>query len=212
MKSRCGRPPNRPEQPGVVRKIIVAVENTRTVAVIGGGYTGLVAAYRLAQNGARVTLFERGAALGGLAGDFKLQGAHIEKTYHHIFRTDVHILNLVDELGLADKLMWCDSSLGIFCDGKTYPFMSPLDLLRFKPCHLFNRLRLGMVAFYLQKRKNWSGLASQSACNWMRRACGVQAMRVIWEPLLRGKFDRYYDSVSMAWLWARIHVRANSRD
>ena len=36
-------------------------------------------------------------------------------------------------------------------------------------------------------------------------------MRTIWTPLLKGKFDRYWDSVSMAWLWARIHTRANSR-
>jgi protoporphyrinogen oxidase len=187
------------------------VENPKTVAVIGGGFTGLVAAYRLARTGVNVTLFERGPSLGGLAGDFELQGTHIEKTYHHIFRTDRDILDLVDELGLASKLIWCNSSLGIFRDGKIYPFMSPLDVLRFKPCNFFNRLRLGAVVFYLQKRKNWRGLASQSAFNWMRRACGEQAMRVIWEPLLRGKFDRYFDSVSMAWLWARIHIRANSR-
>ena len=182
------------------------------MAVIGGGFTGLVAAYRLARLGANITVFERNASLGGLAADFMLQGAHLEKTYHHIFRTDRDILNLVDELGVADRLIWCNSSLGIFRDGKIYPFMSPLDLLRFKPCNFFNRLRLGAVAFYLQKRKNWRGLASQSAFNWMRRACGEQATRVIWEPLLRGKFDRYFDSVSMAWLWARIHIRANSRD
>jgi protoporphyrinogen oxidase len=189
----------------------VPAENPKTVAVIGGGFTGLVAAYRLARAGVNVTLFERSQSLGGLAGDFDLQGTHIEKTYHHIFRTDRDILDLADELGLAGKLIWCDSSLGIFRDGKIYPFMSPLDVLRFKPCNFFNRLRLGAVVFYLQKRKNWRGLASQSAFSWMRRACGEQAMRVIWEPLLRGKFDRYFDSVSMAWLWARIHIRANSR-
>jgi protoporphyrinogen oxidase len=36
-------------------------------------------------------------------------------------------------------------------------------------------------------------------------------MESVWTPLLKGKFDRYYDAVSMAWLWARIHIRANSR-
>jgi protoporphyrinogen oxidase len=36
-------------------------------------------------------------------------------------------------------------------------------------------------------------------------------MRAIWTPLLKGKFGRYFDTVSMAWLWARIHIRANSR-
>ena len=45
----------------------------------------------------------------------------------------------------------------------------------------------------------------------MTRACGHSAMETIWTPLLRGKFDRHFDKVSMAWLWARIHIRANSR-
>jgi protoporphyrinogen oxidase len=45
----------------------------------------------------------------------------------------------------------------------------------------------------------------------MAKACGRSAMESIWTPLLKGKFDRYYETVSMAWLWARIHTRANSR-
>jgi len=187
-------------------------EPSKTVAVIGGGFTGLVAAYRLARAGTSVSLFERGNSLGGLAGDFELQGTHIEKTYHHIFRTDHDILDLVNEVGLAGELLWCDSSLGIFRNGKTWPFMSPRDVLCFKPCNLFNRLRTGAVVFYLQKKKNWRGFAAQSAFHWMQRACGEQAMRVIWEPLLRGKFDRYHKSISMAWLWARIYIRGHSRD
>ena len=35
---------------------------------------------------------------------------------------------------------------------------------------------------------------------------------VIWEPLLKGKFDRYYDKVTMAWLWGRVKQRVESRD
>jgi protoporphyrinogen oxidase len=45
----------------------------------------------------------------------------------------------------------------------------------------------------------------------MTRACGASAMETIWTPLLKGKFNRHCKNVSMAWLWARIHTRANSR-
>jgi protoporphyrinogen oxidase len=186
---------------------------TTSTVIIGGGFTGLTAAYRLAQAGwSRITLIERNSSLGGLAGDFALQGTHIEKTYHHLFRTDRAILDLVNELGLRDRLMWLQSSLGIFYQGRVYPFMSPRDVLAFAPCSLFNRLRLGLVALYLQKRKDWRPLCQHTAHKWMAGACGKQATQVVWEPLLRGKFHRYFDSVSMAWLWARIHTRANSRD
>src|SRR5206468_10227113 len=95
--------------------------------------------------------------------------------------------------------------------GRSYPFMSPLDLLRFKPCSLVGRVRMGVVALYLKNKKNWLRFTRQCAHDWMTKACGRSAMETVWTPLLKGKFDRYYDSVSMAWFWGRINVRANSR-
>lgn len=182
------------------------------ILLVGGGFTGLTAAYELSKDPAfSVQLVESGDQLGGLAGGFPLLGTSLEKTYHHLFLTDTAIRNLVDEIGLTDQLLWCDSSMGLYLGGRTYPFMSPLDLLRFKPCGLASRLRLGLVALYLKHKGDWHRFASQNAHAWMTRACGRQVMNTIWTPLLKGKFDRYYDSVSMAWLWARIHTRANSR-
>jgi protoporphyrinogen oxidase len=184
----------------------------KKVLVIGGGFTGLTAALRLsADPNFSVTLVEKSGQLGGLAGGFPLGGTSLEKTYHHLFLTDTSILNLVKELGLADKLVWCDSSVGIFRDGKIHAFKTPLDLLKFSPCSFLGRLRTGLTALYLQRQKNWRGFTHQTAHAWMTRACGRSAMASIWTPLLKGKFNRHFDKVSMAWLWARIHTRANSR-
>jgi protoporphyrinogen oxidase len=41
----------------------------------------------------------------------------------------------------------------------------------------------------------------------MRRIAGGEAHRVVWRPLLEGKFGERYGEVSMAWLWARLHDR-----
>jgi protoporphyrinogen oxidase len=184
----------------------------KKILVIGGGFTGLTAALRLsADKNNSVTLVEASARLGGLAAGFPLGGTSLEQTYHHIFLTDTAILNLVQELGVADKLMWCDSSVAIFRDGKIHSFKTPLDLLRFAPCSFLGRLRTGFTALYLQRTKNWRGFIRQTAQAWMTRACGRSAMETIWTPLLKGKFGRHYDTVSMAWFWTRIHTRANSR-
>jgi protoporphyrinogen oxidase len=43
------------------------------------------------------------------------------------------------------------------------------------------------------------------------RTNGKKATDLIWKPLLRGKFDVYWDKVTMAWLWTRIKVRQTSR-
>lgn len=188
------------------------MNNPRRVVVIGGGFTGLTAALELAkQENFHVTLVEKSSNLGGLAAGFAIQGTSIEKTYHHLFHSDCDILSLIKELDLSDKLLWCDSSLAILYNGKIHPFMSAGDLLRFEPCDLLSRIRVGLVVLYLQRKKNWRPLVSQTARDWMTKRCGASAMSAIWTPLLKGKFGRYFESVSMAWLWARIHIRANSR-
>ena len=184
----------------------------RSLLIVGGGFTGLTAALRLSTDrNFSVTLVESSDHLGGLAAGFSLCGTSLEKTYHHLFLSDAAILDLVKELGLQEKLMWCESSVGIFRAGKIHPFKTPLDLLRFAPCSFLGRLRTGFAALYLKHRKNWRGFTRRTAHAWMTRACGHSAMETIWTPLLRGKFDRHFDKVSMAWLWARIHIRANSR-
>jgi protoporphyrinogen oxidase len=182
------------------------------ILIVGGGFTGLTAALRLSANkNFSVTLVEGSNELGGLAGGFQIQGSSLEKTYHHLFLTDTSILDLVKELGLSEKLIWCDSSVGIFRDQKIHPFKTPGDLLKFSPCNFLGRLRTGFAALYLKHQKNWRGFTRVTAHDWMTRACGASAMASIWTPLLKGKFDRHYDKVAMAWFWARIHIRANSR-
>src|SRR5262249_20379875 len=34
--------------------------------------------------------------------------------------------------------------------------------------------------------------------------------RVVWEPLLRGKFGPHAESIGMPWMWARLHCRTTS--
>ncbi|MEI6237762.1 MAG: FAD-dependent oxidoreductase, partial [Candidatus Saccharibacteria bacterium] len=80
-----------------------------------------------------------------------------------------------------------------------------------KPLKFHNRIRAGLTVLYLQKQKNYKKLESTSAVDWLNKYAGKQVYEIIWEPLLRGKFDTDYKDVSMAWLWARVSTRANSR-
>lgn len=180
--------------------------------IIGGGYTGLVAAYELARAGHKVTVLEKGTVLGGLASDFKVEGASLERAYHHLFKTDTSIRSMARELGIEDKLIWHDSSVALYYDGTLYPFKGAVDLIKFKPLSFVNRVRAGLVVLYLQRTNKWERFEKISAYNWMLKYAGKQVTRVIWEPLLKGKFDTYFDKVSMAWLWARVHIRAQSRE
>lgn len=182
----------------------------KNIAIIGGGITGLVAGFRLLQKGNNVTIFEKSDSLGGLLGGFNIEGTNLEKAYHHIFKTDKEIINLIEELGLIDKLKWYESKTALYYGGTIYPFAGAIDLLRFKPLNLVDKLRLGLVKIYLEKENNWQKFEDVLAYEWMKKWCGDNAYKVVWEPLLKGKFSDRYKDISMAWMWARIHTRANS--
>jgi len=101
--------------------------------------------------------------------------------------------------------------MGFTYNGKLYPFGTPQQLLKFTPLPFWERIWFGLQALYLGKVNNWEKYESITAAGWMRKYSGPAIWKVIWEPLLKGKFGRYYDQVAMAWLWARIHTRASSR-
>ncbi|MCL0044336.1 amine oxidase, partial [Dehalococcoidia bacterium] len=95
---------------------------------------------------------------------------------------------------------------------KIYPFTTPLDLLRFTPVNLLNRIRMGLVTLYLQRVKNWQRFERTTASKFMRKWMGKKNYEVVWEPLLKGKFTIYHDQIAMPWLWSKFATRVASRD
>jgi protoporphyrinogen oxidase len=181
------------------------------IGIIGGGIAGLTAAYELIKKGHRIAVFEKEAELGGQAATFPIEGTRLEKFYHHLFTSDRHIIQLINELGLSPRMRWIDSRVGLFHGGKVYDFVTPLDLLRFTPLSLPNRLWAGLVSLYLQRQANWQKYEGVTAKEWLERYAGKNVYNAIWEPLLRSKFGDSYDEVSMTWFWGKMRLRFGSR-
>ncbi len=182
------------------------------VGIIGGGIGGLGAAYELAKQGHQVAVYERAPFLGGLAAPFDIGGGRLERFYHHLFLSDQTIIGLLEELGLDGHLIWEDSKVGFYYQGKVYRFSTPLDLLRFTPVGLIDRIRMGLVTLYLRRSKNWQKWEGITAAAFMRKWVGRRNYEVIWEPMLKGKFTTYHDQVAMPWLWSKFATRVTSRD
>ena len=157
-------------------------------------------------------MFEAAPFLGGQASTFDVGGGRLERGYHHLFRSDKDIVQLIQEIGLGPKLKWIESKVGLFYGDRVWNFASPMDLLKFKPLSLLDRVRLGLVTFYLQKTKNWRKFENITAREWLEKRVGRRPYQVIWEPMLRGKFGKHYDEVSMAWIWGKIFLRVSSRE
>ncbi|MBI4297067.1 MAG: NAD(P)/FAD-dependent oxidoreductase [Chloroflexi bacterium] len=181
------------------------------VAIIGGGLAGLTTGYELAKVGHQVTILEKRSTCGGQVGTFTVGGGRLEVFYHHIFWGDGEVIRLASEFGLADRLQWLDSRVGFYHRGKIYNFVTPLDLLRFRPVSLLDRLRLGLVGMYLRRYRDWQRLEGLTAREWIIRWAGRRNYEVVWGPLLRGKFGEMADQVSMVWFWGKIHQRFASR-
>jgi protoporphyrinogen oxidase len=182
----------------------------KRAVVIGGGPAGLKAAHSLVKAGVDVTLLESSSVLGGLASSFDVQGVRIERYYHFVCKGDDHLVDTLAELGMSDRLRWRDSRMAYFVDGRLYPFLTPLELLRFSPLSLPDRVRAG-AAVKLAQRMKEEDLAEQRAIPWLTRMFGESAYRVIWEPLMRFKFAEHAPEISAAWIWARMVRLSRSR-
>jgi protoporphyrinogen oxidase len=54
-------------------------------------------------------------------------------------------------------------------------------------------------------------LENVTAREWLIQTCGEEVFRIVWEPLLVGKFGPYADRVSAVWFWKKIALRGSSR-
>ncbi len=183
----------------------------RPPIIVGAGFTGLAAAYELAKAGHRPLVLEADDQVGGLAGGFPVGQAVLEKFYHHWFTNDLHIIGLIDELGLADRVVHRPTRTGMYYANRFHRLSSPLDVLRFKPLGMIDRLRLARLVLRARKVKDWRRLESLTAEQWLRQIGGERVYRVVWEPLLRGKFGPYAEQVSAVWMWNKLKLRGGSR-
>lgn len=181
------------------------------VAIIGAGFTGLTAAYELAKKGIKVIVLESESELGGLAGAFDVSGEKLDKFYHHWFTNDTEVMGLINELGLNSQVMLNPTNTGIYYANNFFKLSTPWDLLNFTPLSFFDRIRLGLLALKARRVKHWQDLENKTAEEWLKELGGESVYRVVWEPLLKGKFGPYAKEISAVWFWNKLKLRGGSR-
>lgn len=181
------------------------------IAVLGAGPMGLAVAYQLVRDGHHPIIFEADSKVGGMAAHFDFGGLSIERYYHFHCTSDKGFLQVLDELGLSNKMHWVETKMGYWYQNRLQPWGNPIALLKFKGLSLTAKLRYGLHAFVSVKRNNWKPLDHVEAIGWIRRWVGAEAYEVLWRRLFDYKFYDYKDNLSAAWIWSRIRRIGRSR-
>jgi len=195
------------------------------IAVLGGGISGLTAAYYLAKKNHQVTIFEKETAVGGLAGGFKQNNWdwYLEKTIHHIFSNDTDLLNFAKEIGFNKIFFKKPETASLYSNPKVitqksktqlksqnysiFSLDSPVDLIRFPLLGLIDKLRAGVVMVFLKLSPPLSLFESMTAGQFLARLMGKKNWEILWQELFRKKFGKYAGNILASFIWARIKKR-----
>ena len=181
------------------------------VTIVGGGFTGLTAAYELLKQGIKVTVLEAEPEIGGLAAAFEVGGEKLDRFYHHWFTNDLEVMGLIDELGLNERVEINPTNTGVYYANNFFKLSTPWDLLNFTPLGFTDRIRLGLLALRARRVKDWKVLENKTAHEWLKELGGENVYRIVWQPLLKGKFGPYAEQVSAVWFWNKLKLRGGSR-
>jgi protoporphyrinogen oxidase len=186
------------------------------IAILGGGVTGLTAAYFLSKDGHQVTLMEKEKILGGLASGFKGKDWdwYLERAYHHLFASDSDILNFAKEIKFKKIYFRSPETSSLFSDESnnlaTYPLDTPLDLLKFPLLGLIDKLRAGIVIVFLKLSPFLPIYKKMTSEEFLKKSMGINVWNRLWRQLFRGKFGKYAGIISSSFIWARINKRTKA--
>ncbi|MCL5670196.1 MAG: protoporphyrinogen oxidase [Acidobacteria bacterium] len=182
----------------------------RRVAILGGGISGLTAAYALArarEAGAPIEefLIEGSQRLGGVIQTEHVDGFIVEGGPDSFISEKPEAAELCRELGLGDSLMGSNDTgrrTYILHKGKLEPL--PNGLMMLVPTHMWPLMnsallpfgsKVGILAEWFSKPRA-PGKADESVASFVRRHFGSAMLDNIVEPLLAGVYGG--DSASLS--------------
>jgi protoporphyrinogen oxidase len=182
------------------------------IGIIGGGFMGMVLAYRLARRGHAVTVFERDTQVGGLATHHDYGPFVWDRFYHCILPSDTHLIRLLHDVGLGDRLRWTATLTGFYVDQRFHSVSTSLEFLRFPLVGLWGKIRLALTLLYSARIRDWRRLERITVEDWLVRACGRSTYEKLWKPLLLAKLGESYRRVSAVFIWSYIKRLFSARD
>jgi protoporphyrinogen oxidase len=173
-------------------------------AIVGGGLLGMTLAWELAKTGNRVTLFEAGPCLGGLASAWQLGEIVWDRHYHVTLLSDLALRDLLVELDLDRHMRWNQTRTGFYCDGRLHSLSGIVDFVRFPLLSPIEKLRFGAAIYRASHLLSPEPIEDLTVEEWLTSLSGKGVFNTFWRPLLLAKLGDAYRSTSASFIWATI--------
>jgi protoporphyrinogen oxidase len=184
----------------------------KSIGILGGGITGLTAAFYFLRAGHRVTLIEAQPQLGGLATYFDFGPFCWDKFYHCILTSDRPLLQLIQDLGLSSELRWTETKVGFFTNRGLHSMTTSMDFLRFPAISLWEKFRLGLGLLAVNRIDDGLALEQEPIGPWLIEQFGKGNYEKLWEPLLKCKLGSARNQASASFIWATIKRLYSTRE
>jgi len=185
----------------------------RRVIIIGGGVSGLSAAYELSKAGLSSTLIERRSRLGGVVRTDRVEGCVLEAGPDSFISVKPWAVDLIRELGLGGDLIGSNDHLRVTYvvkRGRLAPL--PDGLMLMVPTRIWPMVTTSLLGWMTKIRMGLEWLRrapkvsppDRSVAEFIRDHYGQEAVDYLAEPLLSGVYGGDPSRLSVANVLARF--------
>lgn len=185
------------------------MSSVSSVAVVGGGISGLAAAYRLLEldPSLKVTLLEASPRLGGTIRSDRREGFLLERGPDSFISEKPEAVALAKRLGIESRLIETNSNHRrsfIVRNGRLRPvpegfqLLAPSRIWPFLATDIFSLAgKARMAADLVLPRSSANGVADESLASFVRRRLGREALERMAQPMVGGIYTANPETLSL---------------